>query len=127
MVASQNTSPTDSANVASRAGVLSHIPAHAVTVPVLTRPRPTERIPSGPAGFGLQNRPDIKLQPMPVEHYTHNALAIGRRPYKIVYGPCQSDPWRAASRILPRAQQCVSEFFWTTGSIVLELNFMLHA
>jgi hypothetical protein len=28
--------------------------------------------------------------------------------------PCQSDPWRAASRILPRAHLCVTEFLRTT-------------
>jgi hypothetical protein len=38
--------------------------------------------PSGPAGFGLHQRPDIKLQREPVDHHVENRLALGRRPYK---------------------------------------------
>jgi hypothetical protein len=35
-------------------------------------------------------------------------------PRRIICGPCQSNPWRAASRILPRAHLCVTEFLRTT-------------
>src|SRR5207244_2997791 len=34
----------------------------------------------------------------------------------IIHSPCQSDPRRIASRILPRAFLCVTEFLRTTAS-----------
>ena len=40
-----------------------------------------QRIPSGPAGFDLHNRPDIKLQPI-CPNTQKSSLANGRRPYK---------------------------------------------
>jgi hypothetical protein len=40
-----------------------------------------QRIPSGPAGIDLHNRPDIKLQPI-CPNTSKSSLANGRRPYK---------------------------------------------
>jgi hypothetical protein len=42
-------------------------------------------------------------------------------PRRIICSPCQSDPWRAASRILPRAHLCVTEFLRTTAAKGLDL------
>src|SRR5205809_7986188 len=38
-------------------------------------------------------------------------------PRGILCSPCQSDPRRIASRILPRAFLCVTEFLRTTGAV----------
>jgi len=44
------------------------------------------RIPSGPAGFGLHHRPDIRLQPIPRWGITtRSTWQTGRCPYKAVW------------------------------------------
>jgi hypothetical protein len=42
-------------------------------------------------------------------------IQIAPSPRRVVRGPFQANPWRTASRILPRADMCVTDFLRTTA------------
>ncbi len=45
---------------------------------------------------------------------------------RIIYRPRQSDPWRAASGIIPRARLCVRQFLRTTGVRDIDILELKH-